>query len=106
MLEGITTEVSISPRSAGGSATRRRILVRETVDIGAEARGVDRRRAGEGGEGELSVHIPVALNGMELADRDAVAGHHEALSGVEGPHHLTALVAQLPLGDLAHHKTP
>ena len=93
----------MSPRRAGRSATRRRILIYETVDIGAEPRGVDRRGVGERGERGLSAHVSVASNGGQLADRDPVASHDEALSGIEGPHHLAAPVAQLPLGDLACH---
>ena len=83
----------MSPRSAGGSATRRRVLIDETGDVRAEPCGVDRRGVREGGERDLSAHISMASNGKELAHRNAVASHEEALSGVEGPHHLAALVA-------------
>lgn len=94
----------MSPRRGGASATRRRILIYESVDVGPEARGVDRRRVGERGERGVSAHEPVTSHRGQLTDRDAVASHDEALPGVEGSHDLAAFVAKLTLGDLTCHE--
>ena len=65
----------------------------EAVYGGAEPCGVDRRRVGERSERGVPADELVSPNGRQLADRDPVASHEEALSGVEGSHHLAALVA-------------
>ena len=77
--------------------------MREAVDIGSEPRGVDRCRMGERSERGLPTDETVSSKRRQLTDRDAVARHDEALSGIKGSHHLAALVAQLPLRDLARH---
>ena len=81
----------------------RRILIDQTIEIGAEPGGLNRGRAREGREGGVAADKPVTLNGSQLADRDAVAGDREALTGVEGSHDFTALVAELSLCQLPSH---
>jgi hypothetical protein len=73
-------------------------LFRVPVEIGPEPLGIERRGSRE----YLPCSVPgdeaVTLKRLELADRDAVAGHDEAFAGIECTHYLATLVAELPLG--------
>jgi len=95
----MTTDVSIIPRSC----TRLRILIDGGVEIAAEAATSDSRGSGEHGGNALGGYEPSALDRNELAYRDAVSCDDERLPAVERAHDLSALVPELPLGDLARH---
>lgn len=57
----------------------------------------------EHGHGCMSTDESVPAERHELADGDTGPGHHEPLAQVELSHDLTAVVAQLPLGDFSGH---
>jgi len=58
------------------------LLIRQTVDIRAKPPGLDRRSMGERSERDVSAHEPVPSNGSQLADRDPVSRHVEAVSRI------------------------
>jgi len=95
----IATEVSISPRSLVGPATRSGVLVDVPVDVFAELLGIDRadapeRRLKDAGRDELP-----GSDRSQFAHGDTVAGDEELLTAIQLSHDLSTLVAQLALGD-------
>jgi len=78
-------------------------LARGGVEIGAEALVVDARRGPEHRHRRLRCDKAVATKRSQLTDRHAVARHDERFPPIELAHDLSALVAQLSLGDLAAH---
>ncbi len=94
------------PRAGRGSGTRGRVLGYEVLQVCSELVGVDRCRAGKGGEDGCSIDEASSSQWGQLADADTVSGDDEALSRVKGAHDFAALVAQLSLSDLpCHHLT-
>src|SRR6185295_16722002 len=80
-----------------------RVLIDVTVDVGSKLLVVDARCAFEGSDELLGRNELATLVGTELTDRLAVARHDEVLAGVQRPHHLAAVVAQLSLGQFPRH---
>src|ERR1700710_2460878 len=101
----ITTDVSISPRPPGDSSTGRRILIGVSVDVFDEPLVVDMRRVLECRKEDIPGNELPGFVGAQLTDRPAVSRDDEVVTFVQGPHHLAAVVAQLPLGQLPRHPT-
>src|SRR3954451_4500977 len=99
----MTTEVSITPRRAVGSATRRRVVVEHSVDVGPETIRLNRRGAGEGRDGGVGSDELARPQRNQLANRHTVPGHHERFPAIECSHHIATAIAQFPLGDLTRH---
>src|SRR4029450_2816081 len=98
------TDVSSRPRSGRcPSATRRRVLARGGLEIAAQPLVVDARRGPEHRHRRLRCDKAMATKRSQLTDRHAVARHDERFPPIELAHDLSALVAQLSLGDLAAH---
>src|SRR5260221_5755223 len=100
----MTTEVSMSPRKTGWSATRRGLVIEHRVDVGAEPAGIECRRAGERGNRGVCGDELARPQGDEFADCHAIARHDERLATVEGAHDVAASVAQFALCDLTSHE--
>ncbi len=91
------------PRAWRCSGTRSRVLVKRRVDVGPEPLELHRRRTGKASDrGFRSNELPLPER-HQLAYGHSVAGDDEGLSAIEGSHDLAALVAELPLSDLAWH---
>jgi hypothetical protein len=100
----MTTDVSSTPRAGRGlSATGRRALVGDGVQIGPELAVIDGRGGAEQRHRSLGSYEPVAPQRGQLADRHAVAGHDERLPSVKPAHDLAAVIAEFSLGDLFSH---
>src|SRR5207249_2233803 len=99
----ITTEVSTSPRACRRSGTRARILVDQGIEVPSQTASSEPRSAGEGRNGGAGGHETPASRRHQLPNCHAIPGDQEALAAVERSHHFPAVVAQLPLGDLARH---
>jgi|SRR5437588_7986184 len=101
----MTTEVSIRPRTGRASGAREDILVDQAVEVLSESSRIEAWGAGQGlGQSTRRNESRPARRG-ELANRNAVSGHDERLSAVQGAHDFAALIAELPLGDLPGHRT-
>jgi hypothetical protein len=75
------------------------ILAGPPINIGTEAARVDGGRVPEDGNDCRRGHESVTAQGGELAHRHTVASGDEGLSLIEPAHDLTAVVAELALGD-------
>ena len=85
------------PRSEGRSALWCRILVDETIKVGAEMMHIDCGRVRKCLNDAVPRDEPTSPDRLELPDRDAVPGHHKALAIVERTHDLTASVLEFAL---------
>ncbi|MGH8302167.1 MAG: hypothetical protein ACRET5_11955 [Steroidobacteraceae bacterium] len=90
--------MSISPRPDALSATRRGVLVGVSVQISAEAHGIDRGGRSETRQCCFACHELFAADRGQIADRYASTGHDEGFARVEGAHDLAAVVSQFALG--------
>src|SRR6476469_6969119 len=102
----IATEVSIRPRSGFGfwPGTRRRILIDVGIDVGKELLDIDWLCSSQEGKHGLRWNELAPPNRPQLPDRDAIAGDDEVLTAIQRPHDLSALVAQLALGQFSGHR--
>ena len=92
-------------RSAARLRGRRlRILIDDGVQIGDHLPTIDHRGTGESGQEHFPVHRSTATQRPQLADRDLVPSHDEALPPAQLPHNRITVVAQLTLAD-GHHRT-
>ena len=73
----MSTEVSISPRTRSRSGTRRRILIDQLADIRPELLYVDGDSVGEHGSDGIARNQPMAAEGRQFTDGNAVSGYHE-----------------------------
>jgi len=96
-----STEVSIIPRAC--LATRRWILIGNGINIFAKLLEIDRGRALKGSQHRRCGYERTSPQRGQFADWNAVSSHDEALSGIECPHDLAAVVSQLSLRDFAAH---
>ena len=97
------TEVSSKPRGRRWSATRRCVLVRYVVEVGAEPVSVDGWRVAEHREDGVGGHEAMTAHRSQLSDGCPVAGDDEGLSMIKAAHDLTAVVAKLALCDYLCH---
>ncbi|MDA0183186.1 hypothetical protein OJ997_22945 [Solirubrobacter phytolaccae] len=79
------------------------IWVDLVVEILAEAGVIDRGRTGKDGKHGVAIDDLTRASRAQLPDRDAVAGHREALPPVERAHDLATLVPELALRDRSSH---
>jgi len=78
-------------------------LIDITIDISPELLVIDAAHALKSSQHLLCGHEPPAMYGSQFAHGVAVARHYKRFAPIELAHYLTALVAQLPLGDLPCH---
>jgi hypothetical protein len=93
----------MSPRALRASATARRVVVEDRVDVSSEPVGRDRRGTSERGNGRLGCDEWARAQWRQLAHRHAIARYDESLPTVERSHDVTAAVPELPLRDLTRH---
>ena len=99
----MTTDVSSSPRSRRDSGTRRRVLVEDAIDLGAEPGWIDPRGSGERAHDDVRRDEAATPERDQLTHGRPVAGDDEGLALVECSHDLAAVVPELALGDLPCH---
>jgi hypothetical protein len=100
----MTTEVSTNPLAIGDSATGRRVLIEDGVQVGPEPLGIYWYRLREHRQHRISRHQAMSPKRDQFAHGHAVAGHNERLPRVERTHDGATVVPQLPLGDFASHR--
>src|SRR5260221_3688591 len=104
--KSMTTDVSMSPRGGRGSATGRRIMIDQGVQVFPKTSERDAWRAGESGQSSLGLYKHPLSHGNQLADGHAIACDDECFPLVQGPHDAPALVAELSLRDRSTHRRP
>ncbi len=87
-----------------GSGTRAGVLGCNAVEVGAKPGQVDAWSATEHGDGGIGAHEPVPPKGSQFTDGYTVSGDDEALTLVQSPHDLAAVVPKLSLGDISSHQ--
>jgi hypothetical protein len=94
----------MTPRWArGDSGTGAGVLGCNAVEVSAKLRQVDARSAPEHSDGGVGIHEPVATKWSQFPNWYAMPGDDEALTPVQSPHYLAAVVPELTLCDISSH---